>query len=290
LNILITGASGFVGRAAAHALAAEGHRIVGTTTHTPAPEAPAIRWVHWDAATLPIPEVNWQEVEAVLHLAVPPDIFRFPGQARPLFETTVAATFHLLQHALSLPRVRRVVIASTGSVLAPGNGPAREDDVRYQPASFYGAAKACAELLCRAYEGLVSTAVLRLYHPYGPGGGRFLVNRVLDAVRNGREVCIEGESGILLNPVWIEDAAAGISRAMQSQSTGIFHIGGPETISFRNMLDLMGDLTGVPPLIRVLPHKFGEPHACRFDRSTTELGFQPRVGLRAGLQKLLHSV
>lgn len=289
MQILITGASGFIGQAAARELAAGGHHIIGTTTHSSPPDVPGVRWVHWNAVSAPAPPVDWHEIDAVLHLALPAAIFDFPAQAGPLFATTVAATFHLLQHAVSHPRVRRVVVASTGSALAPSEGPAREEDTAYRPSSFYGTSKACAELLARAYEGLVSTAILRFYHPYGPGGGRFLINRVFDAVRRGNEVRIEGESGILLNPVWIDDATAGISLAMQSQNTGIFHIGGPETISFRSLLNLMGELAGIEPVIRVLPPKSGEPHVCRYDRSTAELGFQPRIGLREGLMQLLHS-
>jgi nucleoside-diphosphate-sugar epimerase len=246
-------------------------------------------WVGWDATTDALPAVDWDQIDAIVHLAAPRSLFAFPAQAQSIFDTSVGATFQLLQAAASHARIRRFVLASTGNVLGPQEGYAAEDDTLYAPGSFYGTAKACAELLSRAYADLVATAVLRFYHPYGPGGDRFLINKLLDAVAEGREVTIEGEHGILLNPVWIDDLANGIRLAVESAKTGIFHLGGPETVCLRSLAELMGELVGRVPSFRILPPKRGEPHVCRFDRSTAELGYDPREGVRTGLQKLIAS-
>lgn len=287
MTVLVTGASGFVGRATAAALVKAGHQVIGTTTQEPAGEQDGWSWVRWDATAAALPAVNWNEIDAIAHLAAPRSLFAFPAQAQPIFDTAVAATFQLLQAAASHARIRRFVLASTGNVLGPQETDASEQDTLYAPGSFYGTAKACAELLARAYGELVPTAVLRFYHPYGPGGDRFLINRLLDIVIQGREVTIEGEQGILLNPVWIDDLASGILRALESCKTGIFHFGGPETVSLRRLVELMGELTGRVPSFRILPPKHGEPHVCRFNRSTAELGYDPREGVRTGLQKLI---
>jgi len=259
----------------------------GTTTQEPAAEQEGWSWVRWDATSSALPKVNWDEIDAIAHLAAPRSLFAFPEKAQPVFDTTVVATFQLLQSAASHARIKRFVLASTGNVLGPQGTDASEQDTLYAPGSFYGTAKACAELLVRAYGDLVSTAVLRFYHPYGPGGDRFLINRLLDVVMQGREVTIEGERGILLNPVWIDDLATGIRQALESCKTGIFHFGGPETVSLRSLVELMGELTGRAPFLRILPPRHGEPHVCRFDRSAAELGYDPREGVRTGLQKLI---
>lgn len=287
MTVLVTGASGFVGCATATALVKAGHRVIGTTTQEPAGEQDGWSWVRWDATASALPAVNWDEIDAIAHLAAPRSLFAFPAQAQPIFDTTIAATFHLLHTAASRARIKRFVLASTGNVLGPQDTDASEQDTLYAPGSFYGTAKACGELLARSYGELVSTAVLRFYHPYGPGGDRFLINRLLDVVMQGREVTIEGERGILLNPVWIDDLAAGIRQALESCKTGIFHFGGPETVSLRSLVELMGELTGHVPSFRILPSKHGEPHVCRFDRSAVELGYDPREGVRTGLQKLI---
>src|SRR5262249_58833907 len=97
-----------------------------------------------------------------------------PDSARSHFDLSVAATFNLLE-AARRHGIDRFILGSTGDALGPTRGPARESAAGYRPASFYGATKACAELLCRGYQSQPAAVVLRFFHPYGPGGERFLI-------------------------------------------------------------------------------------------------------------------
>ena len=289
-NVLVTGGSGFVGRAVLRELTGHGEAV--TATHTgrsgAQPALPGVTWVEWDATLEPLPRVAWDRITAILHLAAPPNLFDFPGQAAAMYEITVAATFRLLEAARRYD-IPRFVLASTGDVLGGSEGPAKEDDPLYLPTSFYGASKAAAEILLRSYEPLLSTAVLRFYHPYGPGGGRFLINRLLRMVAEGKEVTIEGENGILLNPVWIEDLARGVLLALQSRETGVFHLAGPDTETLRALLLRMGEIAGRPAVIRAIPGPGVERHAGSFAKSERLLGYRPRVSLNEGLRRLASS-
>ena len=283
-RVLVTGGSGFVGKAVLAELVARGCAPIATCTGPPykRPRHPGFTWVQWDAMLEPLPAVEWASLSAIVHLAAPRELLDFPA----LYESSIASTFRLLE-AARLHRISRFVLASSGDVLGPSVGPAKEDDLLYLPASFYGTAKACAELLSRSYEKLISTAILRFYHPYGPGGERFLVNRLLRMVAEGEEVRIEGEEGILVNPVWIADLARGIALALESRDTGIFHLAGPDTETLRSLLTRIGKIVGRPPLIRVGPGPGAERHAGSFARSARVLGYRPRVSLDEGLHRLL---
>ena len=323
LRILVTGGSGFVGSAVVAQLVRRGHRVTATARDLPATMddraescdasrvdasrglKPAARghrtisdagtkscenpcWIEWDASARALPDVEWRSLDCVLHLATPAKLFDFPDKAAPIFEVNVAATFHLLEAARS-SGVRKILLASTGDVLGSGEKPAYEDDTLYSPQSFYGTTKACAELLLRAYEPILSTAILRIYHPYGPGGDRFLVNRLVKAVVEGRETRIEGRDGIQLNPVWIDDLATGICLAVESDASGVFHFAGPETLSLRALLETVGTLVDRTPLIE---SDSGEPtrwHVGGFDRTSGVLGYRPSVTLRDGIERLLES-
>ena len=279
-----------MGRAALRELTGHGEAV--TATHTgrrgDQPALPGVTWVKWDATLEPLPAVEWDRIAAILHLAAPPNLFDFPGQAAAMYEITVAATFRLLEAARRYD-IPRFVLASTGDVLGPSEGLAKEEDRLYLPTSFYGAAKAAAEILLRSYETLLSTALLRFYHPYGPGGGRFLINRLLGMVAEGKEVTIEGENGILLNPVWIEDLARGVFLALQSRETGVFHLAGPDTETLRALLLRMGEIVGKPAVIRAIPGPGVERHAGSFTNSERLLGYRPRVSLNEGLRRLASS-
>lgn len=287
-GVLVTGGSGFVGAAVVRALLTHGYRVIATTRGTPpaAPDPPGLSWLHWDAERQPLPDVDWAGLGGVVHLAAITGKVPFPESARAHFDLSVMATFHLLE-AARRHGVLRFVFGSTGDVLGPTTGPARESAANYRPTGFYGSAKACGELLCRAYESQLAAVVLRFFHPYGPGGERFLINRLLRAVEEGREVVIEGPEGIVLNPIWVEDVAEGVCQALEAGQSGVYHLAGCETISMRRLLEQMGQLTGREPRIHTLSAVPPSGHAGRWTRARRVFRFRPRVRLQEGLSRLL---
>ena len=286
LSVLVTGGSGFVGRAVVERLLDQGCRVIATTTSAkPRCDEPRVRWVCWDASRTKLPEVAWESLDAIIHLATPRNLFTFPQGADALYSVAVEATFHLLEKARA-HGLKRFLAASTGDVLGPSEGLASEDDRDYRPSSFYGAAKACEELLVQSYENALPAAVLRFYHPYGPGGDRFLINRLWNAARNRQEIRIEGQEGILLNPVWLDDLVNGICLALESHESGVFHLAGPEQATLFQLVTLMGEVLEIEPLIRHLPGAPVNRHAGSYERSRKLLGYVPEVGLVEGLRRL----
>ncbi len=290
-RVLVTGGSGFIGLAVVAALVKKGHEVLATTTRVSErlPHATNLRWIEWDAHTAALPGMDWTRVDVVLHCALPRNPFAFPEGAVAMFEVTVGATMHLLEIARR-EGLRILMLSSSevvgSEVLGSTARPIREDDLLYAPDSFYGAAKSSAELLLRAYASQVSTAILRVFHPYGPGGDRFLVDRLVNVVAEGREVRIEGEDGILLNPVWIDDLSAGLCAAVESDATGVFNFAGPESVTLRRLLEIIGEVVQRPPVIRVVAGGGIQRHCATYDRSVALLNYRPQVGLREGLRRV----
>jgi UDP-glucose 4-epimerase len=291
LNVLVTGGSGFVGSALVAELIKRGHRVVATTREVSGrlPAARNLSWVAWDVLNESLPQVDWAQFGAIVHLAVPSKLFDFPRQASQIYDLTVAATFRLLETARN-HGVGRVLVASTGDVLGSSERPSVEDDILYMPTSFYGTAKACAELLVRSYQSVLSTAILRFYHPYGPRGPQFLINRLVRSVVQQQEIRIEGENGITLNPVWIDDLAHGVCLAIESQHTGVFHFAGPETLSLRELVNLIGTLAKTKPVLLSEPVPCIQRHAGAFEMTRQILGYHPQMSLRDGISRLLEDI
>ena len=193
--ILVTGATGKVGRRLVAALLAGGARIA-VLTRNPARAAEL-----WPGAPLELRAGDLtdpaslggvlQGIDTVLHLAsyspAPNELDIYEAEAH--WAITAVGTRNL---AALIPgsEVRRLVYVS--SVKAMGDGvaalgrPAREDD-RPRPESLYGRAKLAAEqaVLALGESARVHAAVLRLPMVYGLAGTGNLA-RMIDAVARNR--------------------------------------------------------------------------------------------------------
>lgn len=282
---LVTGGSGFVGMALLRALRAEGWKVIATSQRAQVPSK-GVKWVIWRADDGGVPECDWNKIDCVIHAANPRVSSRGIDELQRQFEGGVMATRRLIEKAAK-HRVKRFVFVSTGDVVSPPNEVALESDGDYAPQSFYGAAKACSELLVRSCESILSTAVVRLYHPYGPGGDDFLINRLLAAVQAGREITVERGGGILMNPVWIDDVARGLALAAASDATGILHLGGAEKLRLAEFVQLAGRMLGKPVSVSTKPASPPRNHAGDCRRARRCLGWRPQVSLKHGLRKMI---
>lgn len=287
-KVLVLGGSGFVGQHTVSNLLHAGHSVIATTTNQRAnlPTGVNLSWVEWDATVSDLPDINWDEIDVILHLAIPSSLANTLANAEQTYEIIVTSTLRLLTAAKN-NNVKRFVLASTGDVLGSRPEPALESDLTYCPDTFYGTTKACAELLINAFSNDLSTAVLRFFHPYGPNGDKFLIGNLVDRITSGKPVYLEGYKGILLNPIWIEDLSQGIRLAVDSSACGVFHFGGSETVHLAELIELIGKLTQKKPIIEFIEKSGQEFHCGNWERSRNILHFEPRVSLREGLAQIV---
>jgi len=243
MRILVTGAAGFIGRAAIRRLAAH-HDVVGVA-HRPADAFEGVEILSLDLARGSL-EALPDQVDAIVHLAQSRHHRQFPEGAEDMAAVNVAATCRMLEYA------RRAgagvfILASTGSVYSAAGGQAREDG-SLRPAGFYAATKVAAETLCLPYGGLFRVACLRLWTPYGPGQQDRLVPAIVGRVSEGRAVELDGEDGLSLFPTHVDDVAACLDAACASADwSGAINVAGPERISLRVLAETVGRLVGRPP-------------------------------------------
>jgi len=109
MNILLTGASGFLGRHVVHALLQRGH-TVRTLVRTPNGRLPNIEYFHADLAgsTDLVPALS--NIDVIIHLAV-----QMSGPDQERIQNTLTATTRLLA-AMTRSPTRRLVLASSLSV------------------------------------------------------------------------------------------------------------------------------------------------------------------------------
>jgi nucleoside-diphosphate-sugar epimerase len=285
--VLLTGGTGFVGRFVRARLLASGHRVIALARTQPAADD-ATEWRAADLSQrgfrLPVDE----RVDSVVALAQSRHYRAFPERARDLFDVNVAATLELLEWSRGAG-CPRFVLASSANVYPRTRGPIAED-VPARGSSFYAASKRMAELLVESYASHLQGRVLRLFTVYGPGQRDALIPSLLERVREGRAVEIQGARGLRLGPVHVRDAARALVAAAVEPPLEpgfeIFNVGGSEAVDLVELAERIGRAAGRAPQFRFAPGD--EPGGWIADagRASARLGWKPEILLDEGLREL----
>lgn len=281
MRVLVTGATGLIGRGAVAALRGRGHDVVAVVRpgREPSPGATAIEHdllERVDARSLP-------EADVVLHLAHHPHV-TFPEHATKLYRLNASATLELLDAARSLG-VTRFVHASTGGVYGYASHPLREDDPP-RATDFYALTKLHAEALVRLYGEYFSTTILRPFFPYGPGQRDRLIPRLARSIEQGEPVLVDDDGGPRLNPIYVDDAVAAFVAAVEGGTEQLLNVAGEEVVTVRGLAETIGGLLRSEPRFQPRARDGGDLVA-DISRLRAVLDAGRFVGLQDGLRRTL---
>ena len=202
MRILLTGATGFVGRRLIALLGGRGHELI--CLQRPRTAIPAgVKALYGDLARNES-IAAMPTIDTIIHLAQSHQYRNFPAAAADIFAVNTMATVHLLDLA-SRAGVQQFILASTASVYSAGHGYCHEE-ARLQPDNFYAATKLAAETLLRPYARYLRTCALRLFTPYGPRQRNRLIPRLFQRVRESQPVTLDRDAGgFQLSVAYVDD-------------------------------------------------------------------------------------
>jgi UDP-glucose 4-epimerase len=282
LKILLTGASGFIGRHLGRDLATR-HEVIASVRRAGSSAEWAAAEVVLDLTERLPPALLPKRVDAVIHLAQSEHYRDFPEQAEDVLAVNVVATLRLLEYARAAG-ASTFVYTSTGGVYGTSYERFAESDP-VDPLNFYLSSKYSAELMIGNYRRFFRTIVLRPFFVYGPGQSlRMLVPRLIEQVREGRRVHVEGDPGLRINPIFVGDAIRVFEPALALEDSGIFNVAGEESLTMTELVRVIGQVVGREPIIEHVPTTDEGDLVGDTSRMRDVLGVVPRVTLRQGLR------
>ena len=211
MRVLVTGASGFLGRAVAAAIVAAGHEVrcfqrrpsgvAGATDVLGSITEPA------DVATAVA------GVDAIVHLAAKVSLAGPPAE----FETVNVGGTSSLITAARAAGVQRLVFVSSPSVAHSGSSITGDDALPADPVHArgdYARTKGAAELLALAADSEeLRVVAVRPHLVWGPGDTQ-LIARIVERARAGR-LPLLGHGAALIDSTYIDNAAGAIAAALE---------------------------------------------------------------------------
>ncbi len=313
-KVLVTGATGFTGRALCERLVAKDQKV--TAFVRPSSDISRLQKIGVDCRQTDIinsaeVEKNFTGFDVVYHIAA---AYRTEHSAEDIYHlVNVEATRNLLKAANKMG-VGRFIHCSTVGVQGEIDDPPADEEYRFKPGDHYQESKKEGELLVLKYfaEGLPGT-VFRPVGIYGPGDTRFL--KLFKPVSKGMFIMI-GSGRVLYHMTYIDDLVDGILLCgSRPEALGkVFTLGGERYTTLRELVDQIAEVLGKskpgiripytpvylasvicdklckrigvsPPLYPRRVEFFSKDRAFSINRAKRLLGYAPKVGLREGLSR-----
>ena len=302
MRILVAGGAGFLGSHVCDALVARGDTVAcvdnlltGRRENVAHLEGSgSFQFIGHDV-TVPL-EVS-EQVDVVMNLASPAsprDYLRLPLQTLDVGST---GTRNLLE--LAAKHEARFFLASTSEVY--GDPHVHPQDELYWgnvnpigARSVYDEAKRFSEALATAYQRELDLEVriVRIFNTYGArmqvDDGRVVSNFIVQALR-GVPLTVYGDGRQTRSFCYVDDEVRGFLALLDSDVKGPVNIGNPSEFTMLELADLVVELTGSAAGIEYqqLPSDDPRQRCPNITRARELLGWEPRVGLKAGLTRTI---
>lgn len=313
MQILVTGAAGFIGSSLCQKLAATGNSVFALDNFSDyydrslklfrvkeLLEPAKIEVVDLDIC-------NKVEISKLIKISSPDVIINLAAQAGvrlPLDQSYKYVDSNLVGFTNVLTesvenRIRYFLYASSSSVYGDQAAiPYAETESNLHPTSFYGATKLANELLTPTLlkNSSTSARALRFFTVYGPWGRPDMAYfRMIANVISGSEFNFYGDGSIERDFTYIEDAVNSIIALMDELQTrepgysDVVNLGGGRPLSMNYLLETIRELTGKKVQFNRLETNSNDAKKTMADSNYIQslIGTKPKIKLEDGIAETI---
>lgn len=317
MEILVTGAAGFIGMHLSKRLVAMGHTVVGIDNLNDYYDVnlkyARLRelgmstseykedFTNGNFSFVKMDITNKVELQKLFDISSFDVICNMAAQAGVRYSITnpesyiksnLIGFFNILEVCRNY-KVSHLVYASSSSVYGSNeNTPYSVDDKTDSPVSLYAATKKSGELLAYSYANLYDFRAtgLRFFTVYGPWGRPDMASYIFtDAVIHNRPINVFNNGDMSRDFTYIDDIIDGIVKSIQhppqKSNHCVYNLGNNHPESLLNFIGYIEKCTGKQAKKEFLPMQKGDVHRTYADitLSTQELGYQPTTSLEEGI-------
>ncbi len=306
MNILVTGAAGFIGSHMAEKLALLGHKVTGADNlsnyysrelkleNINSLQKNNVEFIEIDLRDAEQYNRLSKNYEYVFHFAAQPGLSE-TSTFYDYLSNNVSATHELIEFSRQCSNINLFVNIATSSVY--GLDATKNETAVAQPVSFYGVTKLAAEqmVLAACRNNSLQACSLRLYSVYGPRErpDKLYTKLIRSALFNEPFTLIEGSLQHKRSFTFISDIVEGVLQVMGKEkqvNNEIFNIGTDVQHTTAEGIETVEKLTGKKINFKMMPPRPGDQTTTKavIDKARQVLNYDPVISLSDGVQQQIN--
>ncbi len=301
MRLLVTGGAGFLGSHLCDALLADGHSVLAVDNLLTGSARNVSHLTNEPRFELQQHDIcqpfDFGKVDYVLHFASPASPVDYTVHGIATLKVGSLGTFNVLEVAKKYQA--RFFMASTSECYGdPEEHPQKETYWGHVnpigPRSVYDESKRFSEAATSAYRHYhkVDTRIARIFNTYGPrmqiNDGRVIPNFMKQALC-GEDLTVYGDGSQTRSFCYVSDEIEGLLKLAWSSEPGPVNIGNPTEFTIlecaKRVLEITKSRSKI--IFRKLPPDDPKQRCPDITKAKTLLGWQPTIGLDAGLKMSL---
>lgn len=308
MNILLTGAAGFIGSHTAENLLKKGHNIIGIDNlndyYDPKIKKKNIKilraYSNFKFYLVDIidkkklDKIFWKhKIDKVIHLAARAGVQPSLKDPQLYRDVNVHGTMNLLDLAVEY-KIKQFIFASSSSVYGKNKKiPFSETDNVDHPISPYAATKKAGELICYTYHHLykLPVACLRFFTVYGPRGRPDMTPyKFTKLISEGKTIDRYGDDKVKRDFTYITDIVDGIVASLKiKKGYEIINLGNNNPVKLGYFISLIEKNVGKKAKVVRKPLPPGDVPITYADvkKARRLIGYKPKVKIEEGIKRMV---